>query len=110
MNNVKIFRANRGEGKSKWLVERIKECADAGRNCYYIGWVMSFNQVRRLYEATYYEVCPLKHGEPYKDTNNNCFFTDEFFGNLLPVQTHQLEVLGSGDPWYITMSKEDFVN
>ena len=52
MNNIKIFRANRGEGKTKWLVERAKECAEAGYHLYYIGWIPSYKKVKMLYEAT----------------------------------------------------------
>ena len=110
MRNVKIFRANHGEGKTRWLVECIKECADKGFSCHYIGWKPSFNQVKSLYEAVYHEICPLKHGESYQATSNSCFFTDGYFDNRVPVFSNQLYIFENQCPWYITMDKEDFVN
>lgn len=110
MNNIKIFRANRGEGKTKWLVERAKECAEAGYNLYYIGWMPSYKKVKMLYEATYHEICPIKSDEGYKSTTNNCFFTDELMENVTPSFPHWYEVMEHNSPWFITMSKEDFVN
>ena len=110
MNNIKIFRANRGEGKTKWLAERIKECADAGFNCYYVGGDMSFRSVKEVYEAIFYERCPLKRSEESHSTTKNCFFTDGYFDDLLAIRMQQIGVHSYRDPWYITMSKEDFVN
>ncbi len=110
MNNIKIFRANRGEGKTKWLVGQLKDCADMGCNCYYIGTTASFNQVKALYEATYYEHCPLKHSPDYESTRNNCFFTDEYFDSLIPIRVHLYAILEDNSPWYVTMSQENFVN
>lgn len=110
MSNIKIFRANRGEGKTKWLAERIKECADAGYNCYYLGSDKSFNAVKTLYEATYREICPMKRRDDLNYTSNNCFFTDEYFENLVPIFMQQIGVRLYDVPWYITMSNEDFVN
>ena len=37
MNNIKIFRANRGEGKTKWLFERAVEEISNGKHLYYVG-------------------------------------------------------------------------
>ena len=110
MSNIKIFRANRGEGKTKWLVERIKDCAEAGNILYYIGWDESFESVKHLYEATYRERCPLKYRVRVIPDKNNCFFTDELLDNLAVALPYKPEIVGYGYLWYITMSKEDFVN
>lgn len=110
MNNIKIFRARRGEGKTKWLAERIKERAEAGYNCYYFGGDRSFNSVKEFYEATYHEICPIKRSDDYRCTGKNCFFTDEYFDNLVPIRMQQIGILFHDEPWYITMGQEYFVN
>ena len=109
MSNIKIFRANRGEGKTKWLIVRINESEGT---LYYVGGRTAFNGVKRLYEATYHKVCPLILAS-WNDivmTNNNFFFTDELIDNLITASNYKSYIIESGRPWYITMSKEDFVN
>lgn len=109
MSNIKIFRANRGEGKTKWLVERIRECANAGRKLYYVGNTTSFESVKLLYEATYYEKCPLDNGDTYV-TTDWCFFTDDLVVNVRNVADFKQFIIENRCDWYITMGKEDFVN
>ena len=110
MSNIKIFRANRGEGKTKWLVERAKECAEAGGHLHYVGGVTTFENVKALYEATYQEICPIKRDDDITFTPYDDFFTDELIDNLMTVSQYKSYIIENGCDWYITMSKEDFVN
>jgi hypothetical protein len=110
MSNIKIFRANRGEGKTKWLADRAKECADAGRKLYYVGGQTTFEHLKRVYEAIYYERCPIQYGNADEVTRDYCFFTDEFIDNTMAIVKFKPFIVENGCDWYITMSKEDFVN
>lgn len=110
MSNIKIFRANRGEGKTKWLADRAKECSDAGRRLYYVGNNVSFDSVKRVYEATYYEKCPIEHGDASYVTRDYCFFTDDLITNAIDLVNFKQFIVENRCDWYITMSKEDFVN
>ena len=110
MSNIKIFRANRGEGKTKWLAERAKEYADAGHKLYYVGNTLSFDSVKRVYEAMYHERCPIEHGSTDDVTRDYCFFTDGLIDNTRAVVELKPFIVENGCEWYITMSKEDFVN
>ena len=97
MSNIKIFRANRGEGKTKWLADRIKECADSGLDVYYIGWAsagrklyyvggeLTFDGLKRVYESIYHERCPVKFGIGDDVDRDYCFFTDEFIDNTRAI-------------------------
>ena len=109
MNNIKIFRANRGEGKTQWLIDRINESEGT---LYYIGGEATFNNVKRLYESVYNKVCPLLFAkwEDVLMSKNICYFTDELISNIITVSNYKSYILASNDPWYITMTKEDFVN
>jgi hypothetical protein len=109
MSNIKIFRANRGEGKTQWLIDRINESEG---NLYYVGGTFAFNRVKRHYEAVYNKVCPLKLAR-WTDimmTTNNCYFTDELIDDMTNAANYKSHIIEGGDPWYITMSQEDFVN
>jgi hypothetical protein len=108
--NIKIFRANRGEGKTKWLVDKINECTNNGKTVCYVGGQTTFNSVKRVYEATYNELCPLKYDEDVTKTSCNAFFTDELIDNMMTVVKYKSYIIEHGYDWYITMSKEDFVN
>ena len=110
MSNIKIFRANRGEGKTKWLAERIKECSETGGNLYYVGGQTIFESVKMVYEIMYNEWCPLKYEEVFYPTSDDSCFTDELIDNLYTVVKHKSSIIESGCNWYITMSKEDFVD
>ena len=110
MSNIKIFRANRGEGKTKWLAERIKECAEAGGKLYYVGAEGAFNNVKRVYEAMYHEICPAKYDKDAQLTPDSSFFTDELIDNMISVSKCKSYIIEHGCNWYITMSKEDFVD
>lgn len=110
MSNINIFRANRGEGKTKWLADKVKECADSGLDVYYIGWDETFKHVKRVYEAMYSEKCPLKYHVHVEMNENTCFFTDELFANMAAVLPYKPHIVECGYKWFVTMSKEDFVN
>ena len=110
MSNIKIFRANRGEGKTKWLVDRAKECADAGERLYYVGHKTTFEYIKRVYEATYNELCPIMCDDGVSFSPYDTFFTDEMIDNMLVVSEYKSYIIDHGCDWYITMSKEDFVN
>jgi len=111
MSNIKIFRANRGEGKTRWLVERIKECAKAGERLIYVGSRWTFNNVKIAYESTYKEVYPVEMADDFLCfTPYDTFFTDELLDNIVSVAKYKSYIVDNGCDWYITMSKEDFVN
>lgn len=111
MSNIKIFRANRGEGKTKWLAERIKECAEAGECLLYVGQEWTFSNVKRVYEATYKEVCPVEMADAFRCfTPYDTFFTDELIDNVTSVAKYKSYIIDNGCDWYITMSQEDFVD
>ena len=112
MSNIKIFRANRGEGKTRWLVARAKGCAEMGHSLYYVGSDRGYRNVKRVYEAIYGEICPIKD----KDMDdimmslNPCFFTDELMVDMKYVEPYRSYISDHGFPWYITMDQEDFVD
>ena len=112
MNNIKIFRARRGEGKTKWLVERAAEEYSQGFVPIYVGSGKDFNRVREFWLATIGASCPIQYIErcEYISFEKSCFLTDELFHNLFGVSFWSREILERGYKWYITMGKEDFVN
>lgn len=115
MNNINIFRANRGEGKTKWLIERAIDEYENGKTLYYVGSPATYVSVKNLWEATMHSVCPIAPQEyiPKKVHEDCVFFTDElllnvnsyiWLSNMLSFSNY------TNLPWYITMDKEDFVN
>ena len=54
--NVQIFKANRGEGKTKWLVERAIEAKEAGYELIYVGGDPS--DVNNMWMMQMHEMCP----------------------------------------------------
>ena len=112
MNNIKIFRANRGEGKTKWLMEMVDEACSMGFEPIYLGSEIKFNRFRESWMLSRGTVCPVKHIDQCKHMSfDKCsFFTDELVGSLFDVFFCQRRILEQNCPWYITMSKEDFVN
>lgn len=109
MSNIKIFRANRGEGKTKWLVEQAQHAYDAGKLCVCLGKYESF---ANIWASIRHEACPIEfrthlYNLPF-DTNM-CFFVDEFFDN--DCLRDIVAAMGIGDAtWYITMDQANFVN
>lgn len=98
MDNIKIYIANRGQGKTKWLVERIIEHETEGKEMYYVGSEASYDGVVYLYQSTMHKRCPLLHMSdktPDWNTKDECFFTD----NLMFV-------FSKGKPNSINMIKD----
>ena len=112
MNNVEIFRANRGEGKTKWLVEKADEAYAQGLTPIYLGARMDFDKIREVWFATQNTACPIQHIEQCTDLSfhKNCFLTDELLDSICTGSFWTNVIRGYGCKWYITMSKEDFVN
>ncbi len=112
MNNVKIFRAKRGEGKTKWLVERAFEEYTQGFTPIYMGLNRDFDMVRDVWMATIGTVCPIKHIDQCQHISfqESCFLTDGLIESAFYVSFWSKDILARGCEWYITMSKEDFVN
>lgn len=112
MNNIEIFRANRGEGKTKWLVEKADEVYSQGFVPIYVGSDRDFDQIRDLWRATIGTPCPIQYIEQCTRISfeKSCFFTDELLYNIFSVLFWSRDILERGYKWYITMDKEDFVN
>lgn len=109
--NIKIFRANRGEGKTKWLFERAVEEYNKGKDLYYVGNLTTMRGLTDMWEVNMHERCPII---PIKEVSvfakPYCFITDDIFRCMHEVN-HWLDYAEKNDgAWYITMNKEDFVN
>lgn len=112
MSNIEIFRANRGEGKTKWLVERAFDTYSQGYTPIYIGLNRDFDIIRDVWMAVIGTVCPIKYIDQckYISFEESCFFTDGLMESSLDVSFWSKDIIDRGRKWYITMSKEDFVN
>lgn len=112
MNNIEIFRANRGEGKTKWLVERAFDAYSDGLTPIYVGSNKDFDAIRKAWFVENGTMCPIKHIEQGGSVSfeEGCFLTDELFESIFYVSFWGKDIIDRGYKWYITMSKEDFVN
>lgn len=111
MNNIQIFRANRGEGKTKWLFEMAADEHSKGKTLYYVGERGSMRGLINSWEANFHEKCPIIHiDEVQRFENPCCFLTDEMMFNLFHVNIWKRVIAGRDDPWYIAAEKEYFVN
>lgn len=111
MNNIKIFRANRGEGKTKWLFERAVEESLNGKHLYYIGTEKSMEALARMWEATFHEKCPITNWSESSDIIRPCcILTDEMFANLYDMTLWFNFMKRYDATWYITVDNEYFVN
>lgn len=112
MSNIKIFRANRGEGKTKWLVERAFEAYSQGITPIYVGLSRDFDIIRDVWRGVIGTICPIKYIEQCSHISfeESCFLTDDLFENVSDVSFWGNDILKHRCDWYITMSKEDFVN
>ena len=109
MRNIKIFRANRGEGKTKWLVEQAQREYDSGKKCVCIGKYTGF---ANMWASIRHEACPVEfrtHLYGISLDENTCIFVDEFFLNNELRDVVAAMSLGKAT-WYITMDQSDFVN
>ena len=111
MNNIKIFRANRGEGKTKWLFERAIEEQLNGKHLYYVGSDRSMEALINMWEATFHEKCPMINWcNDSQIVEPCCIFTDEMFSNLFEMDLWINFMQEYGVTWYITADKAHFVN
>ena len=109
MSNIKIFRANRGEGKTKWLVEQAQIEYDNGKKCICFGKDEHF---ANIWASIRHEACPVEfrsHFYGISLDSDTCIFIDEFFSNNELRDVAAAMDVGNAT-WYITMNKEDFVN
>ena len=110
---IKIFRANRGEGKTKWLFERAAEAYAEGRELYYVGSDSSLYGLSNMWTVNMHSMCPIKkldHRFMPDYTKKYCFLTDELVENMSSAGFWIHSVKSTNSMWYITMDKENFVN
>lgn len=115
MSNIKIFRANRGEGKTKWLVEQAMNEYDAGKTCYYFGHRDNFESI---WESIRHEKCPIECRQHFdgmppiqvRGIKEPCFFVDELLLNPAISYIRQYSIMNPHAVFYITMDQADFVN
>lgn len=114
MSNIKIFRANRGEGKTKWLVEQAMNEYDAGKTCYHLG---KYEDFANIWASVRHELCPIESRRTLtsmpiftKPQDDMCFFVDEFFLNEAAFDVLIFSKMNDNATWYITMDQADFVN
>ena len=109
---IKIFRANRGEGKTEWLVDRGIEAIEAGYELIYVGADQS--AVNNMWMSKMHEMCPAKQTYrvfEHKVDNSvkYCFLTDDLMDNLSYASSWRTLIKNLDGLWYITMNAEDFV-
>lgn len=111
MSNINIFRAKRGEGKTRWLFDnafKVRKDVDA---LYYIGSEETFKDFAYTWESNLHEKCPIIRLCRGIAINEPCsFFTDEMMRNLKEVSDWSDIVKRTKGNWYITMSEENFIN
>lgn len=111
---IKIFRANRGEGKTKWLFERAVEAEAAGYELYYVGTSKSAEGIIDRWMEERKEVCPVRdiyqRWMPLTIQQKYCILTDGVFENAGYIDDIIGHLRQFDGVWYMTMDKEDFVN
>ena len=110
---IKIFRANRGEGKTKWLFERAAEAHDEGRELYYVGSDNTMDNLVDMWITNMHSLCPIKKLDyMFRSdyTKKYCFLTDELIDNIASAGFWMHSVKSTNSVWYATMDKKDFVN
>lgn len=110
---IKIFRANHGEGKTEWLVERAIEARANGYELIYVGG--NIEAINKMWMAKMHEMCPAKPVyRVFECKMNNadkyCFLTDNLMENLSYVTAWHTLMKNTYGVWYVTMCDEDFVN
>ena len=109
----RIYRGNRGEGKTKWLVENaIDSVVIAGNNqeesmLFYLGTEQKYQNFRSMYEEIMHTKCPIERWD--HDDMRGCdkaiLFTDELMNDINFIPYH----LPESGIWFITMDASDFV-
>ena len=112
MSNMKIFRANRGEGKTQWLVDRAIEAKDNGAILLYAGCEQSQERFEEAWMYATNTVCPIKNIEfcVPRDRKTYCILTDDLLSELWSVYRWHNFIAERGYEWYVTIDKECFVN
>lgn len=113
MSNMKIFRTNHGEGKTKWLVDKAIEAYANGATLIYVGCEQSQERFEEAWMYVAKTVCPIKNIEfctPRSNRKHYCMLTDDLLENLWSVYRWYNFIDGNGYEWYVTIDKEHFVN
>lgn len=110
---MKFFRAGRGEGKTKWLLEQAIGAREAGYDVWYVGNKKTMEHLSDMWRSAFHELCPIKHIERWHYSPQNgiyCFLTDNFLENVEMIGFWKGVINQKDGVWYITMDKEYFVN
>ena len=110
---IKVFRAARGEGKTKWLLEHAIDERNAGYDVWYVGNRKTMESLSYMWQSEFRELCPIKNiGEWTNSTRSGtyCFLTDNFLENVETVGFWKRVLDRENGVWYITMDKECFVD
>lgn len=113
--NIKIFRANRGEGKTKWLVNQAIEAAEAGYELVYIGGDVARMNFANMWRSEMHNPFPAKSVyeamlDDKPSEHKYCLLTDDLIENIVGVTSWAHNLSGNEHMWCITMGAEDFVN
>lgn len=104
MNKV-IYSAFRGEGKSTWLIDRIAETIDGGREAYYIGSRYGFFNLREKCRDA--GIIGLKYMSECIPGAGFDVFTDEFMDEFINIPHEDLAFCEKlATTWYITIPRE----
>lgn len=110
-----IFAAKRGEGKTKWLINKALESQKNGKDIVYVGTVPGYIQfvdkcssmgINKVYYVNDYSSFDCYESE-------FDLFTDELLFELLTISFKLRDIVhmsNSDTQWYITMGSEDFIN
>ena len=110
MLNKHVFKANRGEGKTKWLVDRAIEYYDHATYHYYLGSKSSYDNFCAQYEAEMHKKCPIQYwpsNEIMYPVGYMILYSDELLEafNYFPVISNAIE-----GEWFMTISGENFIS
>lgn len=110
MLTKKICIKGRGEGKTKWLIQKALAALDAGNtNVYYTGSLVGYNRFCKSFERETGEKCKigLLDSTHYNVLHDTIYLTDELLNELTSVQYGLMEVVGG--TWYATLGKENTI-
>ena len=112
MGNVVMYAANRGEGKTKWLLEEASKAVELGLDVYYLGLHKDFLDIKFMWHEMFGTTCPIQMKEELADINwmKACFLTDNLMESLVPAGYWAARVKSSAAKWCITLNKEDFAS
>lgn len=109
MLDYKIFKAGRGEGKTKWLCEQLlgeMEKGELDTDFIYIGPRASYLAFKDSFMRTYNIPCPIRPYDEQRIHRKEVFFTDELTHDMLFFNSYCLPKDGV---WYITIESSCFV-